>query len=164
MRLEKFINEDAVSKALDLPEPEVDGDYASEKVKRYIEIINKALEAMKSKEENDANDATVADLRDKKKKWGSVDKETKPVKTKQEIPPEQAQDDDPDKANPPPEEEEPPPEEEKPPPEEEEEEDPPEEEEEPKKNGKKKKKKNPFKKEDIQLMTPFEKRLRGIYE
>jgi cobalamin biosynthesis protein CobT len=161
LRLQDFINEDAVSKALDLPEPEVDGDYPPEKVKRYLEMINKALEAMKSKEENDANDGIVADLRDKKKKWGSVDKETKPVKTKQEIPPEQAQDDDPDTANPPPEkEEEPPPEEEpeeeEPPPEEEEEEEP--------KNGKKKKKKNPFKKEDIELMTPFEKRLRGIYE
>ena len=164
MKLKKFLIESDISKALDLPEPEVGEDYPSEKVKRYIDIIDKALESMKSKEENDSNDAVVADLRDKKKKWSNTDKATKPVKVKKDIPPEQQQADDPDVANPPPEgEEEPPPEEEEP---------PPEEEEEPKngKNGKKKKKKVPpqFQKKedyDLMLMTPFEKNMKeGIFD
>ena len=87
MRLKNFLNEDIVAQALDLPEPEVGDKYPPEKVNRYLEIINKALDAMKKKEENDANDAIVADLRDKKEKWGNVEKETKPVKTKTEPPP-----------------------------------------------------------------------------
>jgi hypothetical protein len=82
-----LITEDAVSKALDLPEPDVGGDYPQEKVERYIKIIDSAMEAMTKKEESEANDAIVADLRDKKKKWENVKKETKPVKTKLEVPP-----------------------------------------------------------------------------
>lgn len=89
MRLTSYLKEDVVSQAMDIPEPKVGGDYPSEKVNRYIEIINKALQAMTKKEENEANDAIVADLRDKKKKWSNVDKETKPKKTKTEPPPEQ---------------------------------------------------------------------------
>jgi hypothetical protein len=106
MRYQNFLlNEDAVSKALDLGEPKVGGDYPSEKVKRYIKIIDDALAVMKKKEENDANDAIVQDLRDKKKKWKNVDKETKPTKTVTEPPPEQQKEEPP----PPEEEEEPPP-------------------------------------------------------
>ncbi len=105
MRYQNFLlNEDAVSKALGLGEPKVGGDYASEKVKRYIKIIDDALTVMKKKEESDANDAIVQDLRDKKKKWKNVDKETKPTKTVTEQPPEQQKEE-----PPPPEEEEPPP-------------------------------------------------------
>jgi hypothetical protein len=117
MKYQNFlIKEDAVSSALGLDEPEVGKSYASEKVKRYVKMIDAALSAMKNKEENDANDSIVQDLRDKKKKWSSVDKETKPKKTITEPPPEQQQEE------PPPEQEEepPPPKEEEPPPEEEE--------------------------------------------
>jgi len=104
MRYNNFLlNEDAISKALGLGEPEVGKSYASEKVKRYIEMINAALTAVKSKEENDANDSIVQDLRDKKKKWSNVKQETKPKKTITEPPPEQQQEE------PPPEEEEEPP-------------------------------------------------------
>jgi hypothetical protein len=168
MGLRNYLTEeDIVTKALELPEPEVGGDYAPEKGKRYVEIINKALDAMKKKEENDANDAIVADLRNKKKAWKNVDKETKPVKTVKEIPPEQQQDDDPDQANPPPEEEPPPekePEEEEPPPEEEEEEEDPD-------KAKKKKKKVPpqFQKKEnyseyeLKLMSPFQKSMISDY-
>ncbi len=89
MKYYNFLNEDVISKALNLPEPKIGGDYASEKVKRYIKMIEAALSAMKKKEENDANDAIVQDLRNKKKAWQNVDKETKPVKTKTEVPPDQ---------------------------------------------------------------------------
>ncbi len=78
-----------VKKALNLGEPQVGGDYAPEKVKRYLKIIDDALAVMKNAEENDFNDAVVADLRNKKKAWQNVDQETKPVKTKTEVPPEQ---------------------------------------------------------------------------
>ena len=158
MKLKNFLKEGIVQQALNIPEPEVGGDYPPEKVKRYMEIIDKALDAMKDKDNNDANDAIVADLRDKKKKWGSVDKETKPTKTKTEIPPEQRQDDDPDVQNPPPEEEEPPPEE-KP----KDEEPPPEEDEEGKDKKKKKKVPPQFQKKEeyeFKLMTPFEKAMK----
>lgn len=87
MKFYKFINEDKISAALSLPEPEVGGDYPKEKVERYIKIIDAAMSAMTKKEESEANDAIVADLRDKKKKWQNVKKETKPVKTKLEVPP-----------------------------------------------------------------------------
>jgi hypothetical protein len=103
MRYNNFLNEDVVSSALGLGEPEVGKSYPSEKVKRYLEMINKALSAMTKKEENDANDSIVQDLRDKKSKWSNVDKETKPKKTITEPPPEQQQEE------PPPEEEQPPP-------------------------------------------------------
>ena len=105
MRYHNFLNEDVVSKALALGEPKVGGEYPSEKVKRYIKMIDDALAAMKNKEENETNDAIVQDLRDKKKKWSNVDKETEPKKTKQEEPP-------PEQQEPPPEQqqqEEPPP-------------------------------------------------------
>ena len=155
MKLRQLLEGNIVDQALALPEPEVGDDYASEKVKRYLEIINKALDSMKSKDNNDANDAIVADLRDKKKKWSGVDKETAPVKVKKEIPPEQQQDDDPDVANPPP--EEPPPEKEEEPPKDEE--PPPEEDEEEEGNGKKKKKVPPQFKKKVKetLETPFER-------
>jgi hypothetical protein len=88
MKFKKYLTEEnVISKALALPEPEVGGEYPPEKVKRYLELINKALEAMKNKEENETNDAIVQDLRDKKKKWSNVDKETKPTKTKYAPPP-----------------------------------------------------------------------------
>jgi len=149
MKLRQLLEGSIIDQALSLPEPEVGGDYASEKVKRYIEICTKALDAMKSKDNNDANDAIVADIRDKKKKWGNVDKETAPVKVKQEEPPPEDEED--PKGEPPPEEEEPPPEEEEPPPEEEEEEeeDPP----------PKKKKVGPAFKKKVKesLETPFER-------
>jgi hypothetical protein len=90
-KFEKYLTEDTVAKALNLPEPKVGSDYPSEKVKRYLKIIDNALEAMKSKEENDANDAIIEDLRDKRKKWKNVDKETEPKKTKLELPPDQMQ-------------------------------------------------------------------------
>jgi hypothetical protein len=90
MKFYNFLNEeDIIQKGLNIPEPKIGGSYPEEKVKRYLDIIDSALTAMKNKEENEANDAIVQDLRDKKKKWSNVDKETKPVKTKQEIPPEQ---------------------------------------------------------------------------
>jgi len=101
MKYLKYLTEDTVTKALALPEPEIGGDYATEKVERYIKMIEAALDSMTKKKENDANDAIVQDLRDKKKKWKNVDKETKPVKVKKEEPP-------PEEAPP---EEEPPPEE-----------------------------------------------------
>lgn len=157
MRLKNFLNEDIVKQALDLPEPETGGDYPSEKVKRYLDMINKALEAMKKKEENDANDAIVADLRDKKEKWSNIDKETKPVKLKPSEPPTEKEPAEPT----PPEEKEPPPEKEPP-----QEEPPPEEEEkdqeeigpdQPKKKKKKKKKKIGEEKYSDMLFTPFEK-------
>jgi hypothetical protein len=102
---EFLLNEDAVSKALGLPEPKVGGDYPSEKVKRYIKMIDAALAAMKNKEENEANDAIVGDLRDKKKKWKNVDKETEPKKTITEPPPDQGEEEPPpeDQQQPPPE-------------------------------------------------------------
>ena len=87
MKFLKYINEEnIVTKALGLPEPKVGGDYADEKVKRYLDIIEQALKAMSKKEENDTNDAIVQDLRNKKKAWQNVDKETKPVKVKKEEP------------------------------------------------------------------------------
>lgn len=89
MKYLKYLNEGSVQKALDLPEPKIGGDYAPEKVKRYIKMIDAALAEMSKKEENDANDAIVQDLRNKKKAWQNVDQETKPVKTKQELPPEE---------------------------------------------------------------------------
>lgn len=89
MRYYNYLNEDAISRALSLPEPKVGGQYAHEKVRRYLELINAALKEMESKEESDANDAIESDLRDKKKKWSNVNKETKPTKTKLEIPPDQ---------------------------------------------------------------------------
>lgn len=96
MRYHNFLlNEDAVSKALGLGEPKVGQSYPSEKVQRYIQMIDAALSVMKKKEENEANDAIVQDLRDKKKKWKNVDKETKPKKTITEPPPEQQQQEEP---------------------------------------------------------------------
>lgn len=89
MRFYNFINEDKIQDALDLPEPKVNQDYPDEKVKRYLEIIDSALSKMKNKEENDTNDAIVADLRDKRKKWSNIGKETKAVKIKTEQQPEQ---------------------------------------------------------------------------
>lgn len=89
MKLQQYLNESAVSKALELGEPDVGGDYPPEKVKRYIEMIDSALAEMSNKEESESNDAIVADLRDKKSKWKNVKKETKPKKTKTELPPEQ---------------------------------------------------------------------------
>lgn len=88
MQYHKYLlKEDSVQKALSLPEPKVGENYAPEKVERYIKIIDSALEKMKSKKENDANDAIIQDLRNKRKAWGNVDKETKPVKVKKEEPP-----------------------------------------------------------------------------
>lgn len=110
MKLRQLLESGVITQALNLPEPEVGDDYASEKVKRYIEIITKALDAMKKKDNNDANDAIVGDLRDKKKKWSNVDKETAAPKVKQEEPPEEEQPE--GEEEPPPEEEEPSPEEE----------------------------------------------------
>lgn len=73
MKFYKFLNEeDIIQKALNLDEPEKGEEYPPEKVKRYLDIIDKALEAMKNAENNDANDAIVEDLRDKKKKWSNV--------------------------------------------------------------------------------------------
>lgn len=106
MRYFKYLTEDAVSKALDLEEPEVGGKYPDEKIERYIAMIDAGIKQMKSKEQNDANDSIVADLRDKKEKWSNVKKETKPVKTKLEVPPGEEEGGGP----PPQEEEEPPPE------------------------------------------------------
>ena len=89
MRYYTYLTEDAVSKALDIEEPEVGGKYPSEEVKRYLKAIDAGLKAMTSRDESEANDAIVADLRDKKKKWQNVKKETKPTKTKLELPPDQ---------------------------------------------------------------------------
>lgn len=89
MRYFKYLNEDVVSKALALDEPHIGKDYPPEKVKRYVELINKALSAMQSREESETNDNIVQDLRDKKKKWSNVKQETKPKKTKLEVPPDQ---------------------------------------------------------------------------
>lgn len=89
MKFYNFLTEDAVSKALDLDEPEVGGDYPPEKADRYVKIIDAAISAMTSREESEANDAIISDLRDKKKKWQNAKKETKPVKTKLEVPPDQ---------------------------------------------------------------------------
>jgi len=100
MRFNNYLTEDIVSKALALEEPKVGGDYAPEKAKRYVELINQALEAMRKRDESEANDAIVQDLRDKKKKWSNINKSTKPTKTKQEEPP-------PEQEEPPPEQEEP---------------------------------------------------------
>lgn len=89
MKLKQYLNEEnIIQKALNLPEPEIGGDYAPEKIKRYLNVINQALNAMKNKKENEINDSIVQDLRDKKKKWTNIDKETKPIKVKQDIPPE----------------------------------------------------------------------------
>lgn len=95
--IEKYLGEqeDVISKALSLPEPKVGGEYPSEKVKRYIKIIDNAIKAMMKKEENDKNDSIMEDLRDKKSKWKNVDKETKPTKTKLEVPPDQDQEEEP---------------------------------------------------------------------
>jgi len=91
MLIEKYLGEQesVISKALGLPEPKVGGEYPSEKVARYIKIIDNAIKAMAKKEESDANDAIMEDLRDKKSKWKNVDKETKPTRTKLEVPPDQ---------------------------------------------------------------------------
>lgn len=87
MRLLNYLKEDIIQKALEIEEPEVGKKYPSEKVKRYLKMIEDALKEMKKKQENDTNDAIVQDLRDKKDKWKNLDKETKPVITKQEEPP-----------------------------------------------------------------------------
>lgn len=92
---EFLLNEDAVSKALGLGEPKVGQSYPSEKVQRYIKMIDAALATMQKKEENEANDAIVEDLRDKKKKWKNVDQETKPKKTITEPPPDQGEEEPP---------------------------------------------------------------------
>jgi hypothetical protein len=106
MKFLKYITEEnVVSKALALPEPKVGGSYPDEKVKRYLDLIDQALNAMKKKEENDTNDAIVQDLRDKKKKWSNVDKETKPIKVKKEEPVEPPPEEEPQQEPPPPEEE-----------------------------------------------------------
>jgi hypothetical protein len=105
MRFQNYLKEDAVSKALDLEEPKIGSKYPSEKVKRYINIIDAGIQAMTKREESEANDSIVADLRDKKKKWSNVKKETKPVKTKLEVPPDQDQEEPPPQQPPPPEEE-----------------------------------------------------------
>ena len=89
MRYSNYLKEDSITKALNLEEPEVGSKYPSEKVERYLKIIAAAIKDMTKKEENDSNDSIIADLRDKKKKWENVKKETKPVKTKLEVPPEQ---------------------------------------------------------------------------
>jgi hypothetical protein len=104
MLIEKYLGEQesVISKALSLPEPKVGGEYPSEKVARYIKIIDNAIKAMAKKEESDTNDAIMEDLRDKKSKWKNVDKETKPTRTKLEVPPDQEEE-----PPPPPEEEEP---------------------------------------------------------
>ena len=100
MRYFNYLKEGIVQKALALGEPETGKDYPPEKVKRYVEMINKALEAMKSKEENDTNDSIVQDLRDKKSKWSNVKQETKPKKTKLEVPPDQQQEEPPPEQEP----------------------------------------------------------------
>jgi len=84
MKYLKYLTEDTVTKALALPEPEIGGDYATEKVERYIKMIEAALDSMTKKKENDANDAIVQDLRTKKKAWENVDQQTKPVKIKKD--------------------------------------------------------------------------------
>jgi outer membrane biosynthesis protein TonB len=107
MRYLKYLTEDAVSKALDIPEPDVGGKYPDEKVKRYIQIIDAGIKAMTKRDESEANDAIVADLRDKKSKWKNVKKETKPTKTKLELPPDQEEE--PQEEPPPPQDQEEPP-------------------------------------------------------
>ena len=102
MRYYKYLKEDAVSAALDIPEPEVGKKYPPEKVQRYVKTIDAAISAMSKREESEANDAVVSDLRDKKKKWQNVKKETKPVKTKLEVPPDQEQEEPPPEQAPPP--------------------------------------------------------------
>jgi len=102
MRYYKYLTEDVVSQALDLDEPKVGGKYPSEKIKRYLNIINKALQAMSSREESEANDNVVEDLRDKKKKWSNVNKETEPTKTKLELPPDQQDEEPPEEDGAPP--------------------------------------------------------------
>lgn len=88
MRYLKYLKEeDAISRALDIEEPDVGAKYPHEKVERYIEMIDAGIKAMTKKEESEANDAIMADLRDKKDKWENVKKETKPTKTKLEVPP-----------------------------------------------------------------------------
>jgi hypothetical protein len=100
MRYLKYLKEDAVSAALDIPEPEV-GENTPEKVKRYPTDHRCCYKCNDKKDESEANDAVISDLRDKKSKWSNVKKETKPTKTKQqELPPDQEE--------PPPEEEPPP--------------------------------------------------------
>lgn len=106
MKFKTYLKEDKVSAALDLPEPEVGAKYPDEKVKRYIETIDYGIKAMMKREESEANDAIMADLRDKKKKWQNVKKETKPTKTKLELPPDQDQE---QNQEPPPEDNTPPP-------------------------------------------------------
>lgn len=89
MRYSNYLKEDSITKALNLEEPKIGSEYPSEKIERYLKIIDAAIKDMTKKEENDSNDSIIADLRDKKKKWENVKKETKPVKTKLEVPPEQ---------------------------------------------------------------------------
>ena len=104
MKYLQYLREDAIKKALAIKEPETGGEYPSEEIERYKKMIDAALKQASKLEQSEANDAIVADLRDKKKKWDNVDSETKPVKIKQEEPPE-------DQEEPPPEDqEEPPPE------------------------------------------------------
>lgn len=93
MRYLQFLKEEKniISKALSLPEPKIGQKYNSEKVERYLILLDKAIKAMTKKEENDSNDAIMLDLRDKKKKWEDVDKETKPVKTIPTEPPPEEQ-------------------------------------------------------------------------
>lgn len=88
MRLKRYLIESAIQDALDLPEPTVGGRYSEEQVKKYLDLIEKAIKEVGKKEDNEANAAILNDLEDKKEKWSNVEKETKPVKTKQEPPPE----------------------------------------------------------------------------
>lgn len=109
MKFQNYLKEDAVSKALDIPEPDVGGKYPAEKVKRYVQDIDAGIQAMTKRDESEANDAIVADLRDKKNKWKNVKKETKPTKTKLELPPDQDQEEEPPPPQSQDQEEEPPP-------------------------------------------------------
>jgi len=78
MRLQRFLNEGKmVSKALALPEPE-DGDhFTDEEVKKYLGIIDQALEELGDSDDK-ATLAVRSDLIDKKEKWKNWKDEVKP--------------------------------------------------------------------------------------
>ena len=98
MRLNKFLTEED---ALDIEEPETDGDYSDRVVKQNIEKIKKAISKL-GEPKNDAEEAILADLEDKLDKWKNVDKETEPagpfrIPGDEELPPEEAPEEPPKK-------------------------------------------------------------------
>jgi hypothetical protein len=74
-----------IQKALAIDEPEVGDDYTDIEKKKNLDIIQKALDHASDKNQK-VDISVIKDLRDKKAKWIKVKIESKPTKTKTELP------------------------------------------------------------------------------